>query len=135
MKLRISIPNLLLFTVLFIGTLSLGTPPAHAGKPNAVDSIVAKLDPHPAMPDSTNNGFAKLVVKNLGPIINSSYDDFAPTITADGSTMFFVSDRKGGLGLHDFWGTESPGSVDTIWNTPIDVTDINSTFADGAASI
>jgi outer membrane protein OmpA-like peptidoglycan-associated protein/Tol biopolymer transport system component len=106
------------------------------GQPGGSDSTAIKLAPTPpANPDSGNNGFAKLVVKNLGPNVNSSYDDFAPTVTADGRTMFFVSDRPGGLGYQDFWESHSPENNDTTWGPAIDVTEINSDQADGAASI
>jgi outer membrane protein OmpA-like peptidoglycan-associated protein len=92
------------------------------------------------------SAFGKLVVKNLGPCVHGSslclpnefngrYNDFAPTITADGATMFFVSDRPGGLGLEDFWKATNPLSDDTTWSVPKDEVKINSAFADGAASI
>ena len=101
-----------------------------------IKAVPIKPDPKPPVdPDSGNSGFAKLVVKNLGPIVNSSNDDFAPTVTADGRTMFFVSDRPGGLGYQDFWETTSPENNDTTWGAAINVTEINSDHADGAASI
>jgi hypothetical protein len=40
---------------------------------------------------------------NLGPTINSSAFDGHPVVSADGSTIFFMSDRPGGLGDHDLW--------------------------------
>jgi hypothetical protein len=40
---------------------------------------------------------------NLGPTINTSYHDFAPSISADGSALYFMSDRPGGYGLWDLW--------------------------------
>jgi outer membrane protein OmpA-like peptidoglycan-associated protein len=39
------------------------------------------------------NDVAKIEITNLGKEINSSYSDFAPVITADGSVMFFTSRR------------------------------------------
>src|SRR5437867_2719261 len=77
--------------------------------------IPGKSDPKPPIsPDSTKSGFAKLVVKNLGPVVNSRYKDFAPTITADGRTMFFVSERpQTSVGKQDFWMTVSPENNDT----------------------
>jgi len=99
--------------------------------------IIAKADPKPpvALEDTGKSGFAKLVVRNLGAIVNSSDLDFAPTITADGHTMFFVTDRRGGVGVQDFWMTISPETNDTAWGGPVDVTEINSVKDDGAASI
>ena len=40
---------------------------------------------------------------NLGPVINSSYWDLSPNISADGSTLYFCSDRPGGIGSADLW--------------------------------
>jgi len=40
---------------------------------------------------------------NLGPIINSSADDGAPALSADGRTLFLHSDRPGGQGEGDLW--------------------------------
>ena len=40
---------------------------------------------------------------NLGPPVNSSNNDGDPCISADGSTLFFWSNRSGGLGGGDIW--------------------------------
>lgn len=40
-------------------------------------------------------------VENLGTNVNSEYWDSQPTLTSDGNTLFFVSDRPGGLGGTD----------------------------------
>lgn len=37
--------------------------------------------------------------------INSTYDELGPEISADGSALYFYSDRKGGLGGYDLWVT------------------------------
>lgn len=42
------------------------------------------------------------VVENLGPSVNSSADEKFPTVAPDG-TLYFSSDRKGGLGGLDFY--------------------------------
>jgi outer membrane protein OmpA-like peptidoglycan-associated protein len=41
--------------------------------------------------------------KNIGRPINSSAWDSQPALTADGKTLFYVSDRKGGIGQRDIW--------------------------------
>ncbi len=138
MKVRILLQKLFILTLLLtIGATR--TPSAMAasgGTPGVADSVAAKLVPKPPVnPDSGKSAFAKLVVKNLGQQVNSKGNDFAPTVTADGRTMFFVSDRPGGLGYQDFWETNSPENNDTTWGPPFDVTEINSDQADGAASI
>ncbi len=40
---------------------------------------------------------------NLGPPVNTSADDWSPSISADGSTMYFASTRPGGHGAGDIW--------------------------------
>ncbi len=41
--------------------------------------------------------------KNLGPMINSNEWESQPSLSADGRTLYFVSDRRGGLGRRDIW--------------------------------
>jgi len=40
---------------------------------------------------------------NLGPVINTFGFDGCPSISADGSTLYFASDRPGGHGGEDLW--------------------------------
>jgi len=40
---------------------------------------------------------------NLGPMVNSSAWDVQPSLSADGQELYFVSDRKGGIGGSDIW--------------------------------
>jgi len=40
---------------------------------------------------------------NLGPAVNTSSDDSDPSISADGSTLYFYSEQPGGLGGGDLW--------------------------------
>jgi outer membrane protein OmpA-like peptidoglycan-associated protein/tetratricopeptide (TPR) repeat protein len=41
--------------------------------------------------------------KNLGPMVNSSEWESQPSLSADGRTLYFVSDRRGGQGRRDIW--------------------------------
>jgi outer membrane protein OmpA-like peptidoglycan-associated protein/tetratricopeptide (TPR) repeat protein len=41
--------------------------------------------------------------RNLGRNVNSSAWESQPSLSADGRTLYFVSDRKSGLGLRDIW--------------------------------
>jgi len=126
-------PLRLLQLLLLLGISSVAWNPSTAA---TRDSLSIRLVPTPPVtPDTGKSAFAKLVVKNLGPILNSKYKEFSPTVTADGRTMFIVSDRPGGVGAQDFWMTTSPENNDTTWAAPIDVQEINSTVDDGAASI
>jgi Tol biopolymer transport system component len=40
---------------------------------------------------------------NLGPTVNSSAREGGPALSFDGTTLYFQSDRPGGLGLLDLW--------------------------------
>jgi outer membrane protein OmpA-like peptidoglycan-associated protein/tetratricopeptide (TPR) repeat protein len=41
--------------------------------------------------------------QNLGSNVNSSEWESQPSLSADGRTIYFVSDRRGGLGRRDIW--------------------------------
>jgi Tol biopolymer transport system component len=43
---------------------------------------------------------------NLGPAVNSLYDEALPSVSADGSTLFFNSNRPDGVGGFDLWQVE-----------------------------
>jgi len=87
---------------------------------------------------------------NLGPIVNYKGLDYAPTVTADGKTLYYVSDRSGsqynrdwGIYSHDFWAAKKGHRLDTIFFEPynIDTTThlgtlgVNTILNEGAASI
>ncbi|PYP35025.1 MAG: hypothetical protein DMD48_14810, partial [Gemmatimonadetes bacterium] len=42
---------------------------------------------------------------NLGPVVNSSAFDGAPALSFDGTTLYFFSERSGGLGNRDLYVT------------------------------
>jgi outer membrane protein OmpA-like peptidoglycan-associated protein/Tfp pilus assembly protein PilF len=46
------------------------------------------------------------VPKNLGPEVNSSAWESQPSLSADGNTLFFISDRPGGQGKRDIYITQ-----------------------------
>lgn len=52
---------------------------------------------------------------NLGPTINSEYGESEPSISADGTTLYFTSDRPGGMGSSDIWVSHF---VDGVWSLP-----------------
>jgi OOP family OmpA-OmpF porin len=41
--------------------------------------------------------------KNLGPNVNTSEWESQPSLSADGRTLYFVSDRRSGIGRRDIW--------------------------------
>lgn len=67
----------------------------------------------------------KVEIRNLGPIINSPYPDYAPVISADESVLLFTSRRPGstggktasdGLHYEDIYISEK--KPDGTWSTP-----------------
>lgn len=57
---------------------------------------------------------------NLGPTVNTSANDGAPSISADGRTLFFLSDRLGGYGHYDLWMTRR-ATTDQPWEEPVNL--------------
>ncbi len=62
---------------------------------------------------------------NLGPVVNSTANDQHPTISKDGLTLIFASDRPGGLGDFDLWVTRR-NSLSDPWQAPVHVPVLNS---------
>ncbi|MHC4534044.1 MAG: LamG-like jellyroll fold domain-containing protein [Planctomycetota bacterium] len=61
---------------------------------------------------------------NLGPEVNTSSYDFFPSISADGSTIFFMSDRSGGYGNWDLWQVPILPIVDLNNDRIVDAADL-----------
>jgi len=57
---------------------------------------------------------------NLGPTVNSSSRDFNASISADGLSLFFISNRPGGVGGLDIWVTTRE-TTDDPWGTPVNL--------------
>ena len=65
------------------------------------------------------------------PFNSDDYDCMHPSISADGSRMYFTSDRPGGFGGWDIWVTRKSG---TTWGEPINLgPNVNSQGNDGFA--
>lgn len=56
---------------------------------------------------------------NLGSTINSEYWESQPSISPDGNTLYFVSNRPGGIGGYDIW--KSTLSDESKWTAPINL--------------
>ncbi len=59
---------------------------------------------------------------NLGPVVNSLYNDFHPGISSDGQSLYFTSDRPGGVGpggagREEIWVTRRE-RLDAPWGPP-----------------
>jgi len=61
---------------------------------------------------------------NLGPVINSSSGDGGASISADGSTLYFASNRPGSLGEGDIWQVSIEPIVDLNSDGIVDATDM-----------
>jgi outer membrane protein OmpA-like peptidoglycan-associated protein len=66
--------------------------------------------------------------KNCGPKVNTKYWESQPSISSDGKTIYFTSNRPGGQGGMDIWKTEmisegvfsDPVNLGDVVNTPFD---------------
>src|SRR5215471_8568338 len=55
---------------------------------------------------------------NLGPGINTQYDDYHPAISNDGLTLYFTSNRPGGFSeIQDIWVSQRASLTDP-WGAP-----------------
>ncbi|RZL39600.1 MAG: hypothetical protein EOO96_00225 [Pedobacter sp.] len=57
--------------------------------------------------------------KNLGNVINSEHWESQPSISPDGGTLYFVSNRPGGIGGYDIW--KSMLSDEGTWSDPVNL--------------
>ncbi len=84
-------------------------------------------------------------ILNLGPAVNHSGLDYGPTVSADGKTLYFVSNRKGsritrdGDFSHDFWVVRKNNNLDTVFTIPVNIdtvdAGVNTIQNEGVASI
>ncbi|NQZ75090.1 MAG: PD40 domain-containing protein [Ekhidna sp.] len=56
--------------------------------------------------------------KNLGKGVNSIYWESQPSLSADGKTLFFSSNRRGGYGGRDIWVSKE---IDGKWTSPVNL--------------
>jgi len=76
--------------------------------------------------DVTNGDWGAAVP--LPPPINSPYADAGPTISADGLSLFFASDRPGGYGGFDLWVTTRK-TIEDPWEPPVNLGPIVNSLA------
>lgn len=60
----------------------------------------------------------------LVPVVNSTSEDSSPAISADGLTLWFASNRSGGIGETDIW-VSTRSDRNTPWNEPTPVIELN----------
>jgi len=61
---------------------------------------------------------------NLGPVINTAADDTSPYVLADGSALYFASNRSGGYGGSDIWQVPIVPILDFNGNGRVDINDL-----------
>jgi outer membrane protein OmpA-like peptidoglycan-associated protein/tetratricopeptide (TPR) repeat protein len=67
------------------------------------------------------NGKAWVSPKNLGAPVNSRYKETQPSLSPDGRTLYFASNRPGGKGGLDLW--QSSLQEDGTWSKPVNMGD------------
>lgn len=87
-------------------------------------------DIYVAQRDSTDDDWG--TPANLGSTVNSTADDFVPSISRDGHWMFFASARTGGFGGADLYQSYRTHVHDDFdWQTPTNLgPNVNTTAAD-----
>ncbi len=93
----------------------------HSDRPGKIDgSVAGTSDLWATHRDTPNSPWGTPV--NLGPTLNSIYNDTAPTFSPDGQDLYFGSERPGGCGGSDIWVSHrSDTTADTGpggWETP-----------------
>ena len=68
---------------------------------------------------------------NLGPTINSPFNDFGAAISKDGLTLYFNSNRPGSLGGQDIWLSQRTTENET-WGLPVNLGAVINTSANDA---
>ena len=121
-----------------------------AAEPNAEYTLYSVTIDAPLADDDASSGDilddpARIRILNLGKMVNHPGLDYGPTVSADGRTLYFVSNRKGsritrdGDFSHDFWMVKKDNNLDTIFTSPVNIDTIdagvNTVMNEGVASI
>jgi hypothetical protein len=68
---------------------------------------------------------------NLGPVVNSTFNDLGPAISKNGLSLYFQSNRPGGIGAADIWVSQRT-DVAAEWRLPTNLgPTINTPFTEG----
>jgi len=71
--------------------------------------------------------------RNLGAPINTSAWETQPSISADGRTLYFVSNRPGGKGGMDIWMSTLDNEGN--WSNPVNIEEINTPYNESSPFI
>jgi hypothetical protein len=58
--------------------------------------------------------------ENLGDTVNSPFSEFLPTLSRDGLSLYFASDRPGSIGSEDLWVSRR-ARRGASWGTPVNL--------------
>ena len=65
---------------------------------------------------------------NLGPVINSAFEEFLPEISKNGLSLYFASNRPGPFGEEDLWVSRR-ATPDDAWGEPVNLgSSVNTIF-------
>ncbi|HEX7013950.1 MAG TPA: OmpA family protein [Cyclobacteriaceae bacterium] len=90
--------------------------------------------------DSLSQYELNVIIENLGPAVNTRFNEYSPLISGDGNTLIFTSNRtdderaeRAGANYEDIYITTRTGDV---WSPPKKIsTNINQKYNDAAASL
>lgn len=57
---------------------------------------------------------------NVGSVVNSPFNDFIPELSPNGLSLYFTSDRPGGVGAFDLWVAQRT-ALDAPWGMPVNL--------------
>jgi outer membrane protein OmpA-like peptidoglycan-associated protein/Tol biopolymer transport system component len=109
-------------------------------KKSKLASIADKKIAECRIADSLSQYELNVIIENMGPLINTPYNEYAPIISSDGNTLIFTSNRtndpaeaRAGKNYEDIYVTTRTSSG---WNTPQKISsNINQRYNDAAASL
>ena len=93
-----------------------------------------EYDPSPEIEDAATSFSGFGVPQNLGATVNSTVIDEHPVISPSGLSLYFSSDRAGGLGGRDIYVSRR-ASVNAVWGEAQNVAALNSTTNEAPGSI
>ncbi|MFP4527746.1 MAG: OmpA family protein [Candidatus Kapaibacterium sp.] len=141
-----------IFILCLIGAAAAQAKDAGTSGSSEYSLLAAVLMPAPPAPQEDEEGILankRIRIINLGPVVNHEGVDYAPTISADGRTLYFVSNRPGSMLTedddlsHDFWAARKNDRLDTNFFQPYNIDTstalgklgVNTPLNEGAASI
>jgi outer membrane protein OmpA-like peptidoglycan-associated protein len=109
-------------------------------KKKALSSIADEKIAECQIADALSQNELNVIIENLGPAVNTPYNDYSPIISADGNTLIFTSNRtddpskaKANANYEDIFVTTRSGNT---WTPPKLISpNINIRYNDAAASL